>query len=317
MKVKIFFSILIVLLIIQTFNYQNKNSSFNSELFSVDDTTLISKILIADRYGNIINLSRDKKKWIVNKNFNARNDAVNNLLTTIKNIRIKNKIDEKVDSTISKQISSLGVGVEIYNKKNKVIKSFIVGPTTKDYLGTYIYHLKTKKSYSCYIPGFNGFLSPSFGIQANRVNVKNWRDPLLISKNKNQIDSIISINLINSKQSFKLINNKNLDLIDLSTNSVIENDKISSKQFINSFSNLNVEQFLDDSLKLKLTSPIKSLKIYHSGKVDSILFYSIIGANDSNNYKIKKKYAIKNSSEVSLVQDYVFNKVLININELK
>ena len=295
---------------------ENKTSSFNSELFSVTDTLSIDKIIISDRYNNEIELRRNNNQWIVNDSYSVRNDAIKTLLSTLKNIRIKNLLSNEIEKNIEKQISTLGVGVIIYNNKKK-INSFIVGPSTRDHLGTYIYHLKTKKTYSTHIPGFNGFLSPSFGIQANRIEINSWRNPTLIDYKPNFIDSIYSYNFSNSAKSFKLICGKEKNIKNYQNKTIKDINFGNLNLFLNSFNNLNVEKYLNDSLKNNLSNPYKKIIIYSKNKIDSLEFYTLNSEQDDDikNYNIKRKIAIKNNEDVCLVQDYVFNKVLINIDD--
>ena len=314
---KIFFiSIVIILLFGLFFIEENKTSSFNTELFSVTDTLSINKIIMSDRYDNEIELRRNNNQWIVNDSYLVRNDAIKTLLSTLKNIRIKNLLSNEIEKNIEKQISTLGVGVIIYNN-NKKINSFIVGPSTRDHLGTYIYHLKTKKTYSTHIPGFNGFLSPRFGIQANRIEINNWRNPTLINYQPNLIDSIFSYNFSNSAESFKLICGKENNIKNYQNEIIKDVNFGTLNLFRNSFTNLNVEKYLNDTLKNNLNNPSKKLIIYSKNNIDSLVFYTINSEqdDDSNDYNIKRKIAIKNNKDICLVQDYVFNKVLINIDD--
>ena len=314
---KIFFiSIVIILLFGLFFIEENKTSSFNTELFSVTDTLSINKIIISDRYDNEIELRRNNNQWIANDSYLVRNDAIKTLLSTLKNIRIKNLLSNEIEKNIEKQISTLGVGVIIYNN-NKKINSFIVGPSTRDHLGTYVYHLKTKKTYSTHIPGFNGFLSPSFGIQANRIEINNWRNPTLIDYQPNLIDSIFSYNFSNSAKSFKLICGKENNIKNYQNEIIKDVNFGTLNLFLNSFTNLNVEKYLNDTLKNNLNNPSKKLIIYSKNNIDSLVFYTINSEqdDDSNDYNIKRKIAIKNNEDICLVQDYVFNKVLINIDD--
>ena len=314
---KIFFiSIVIILLFGLFFIEENKTSSFNTELFSVTDTLSINKIIISDRYDNEIELRRNKNQWIVNDSYLVRNDAIKTLLSTLKNIRIKNLLSNEIEKNIEKQISTLGVGVIIYNN-NKKINSFIVGPSTRDHLGTYVYHLKTKKTYSTHIPGFNGFLSPRFGIQANRIEINSWRNPTLINYQPNLIDSIFSYNFSNSAKSFKLICGKENNIKNYQNEIIKDVNFGTLNLFLNSFTNLNVEKYLNDTLKNNLNNPSKKLIIYSKNNIDSLVFYTINSEqdNDTNDYNIKRKIAIKNNEDICLVQDYVFNKVLINIDD--
>ena len=314
---KIFFiSIVIILLFGLFFIEENKTSSFNTELFSVTDTLSINKIIISDRYDNEIELRRNNNQWIVNDSYLVRNDAIKTLLSTLKNIRIKNLLSNEIEKNIEKQISTLGVGVIIYNN-NKKINSFIVGPSTRDHLGTYVYHFKTKKTYSTHIPGFNGFLSPRFGIQANRIEINNWRNPTLIDYQPNLIDSIFSYNFSNSAKSFKLICGKENNIKNYQNEIIKDVNFGTLNLFRNSFTNLNVEKYLNDTLKNNLNNPSKKLIIYSKNNIDSLVFYTINSEqdDDSNDYNIKRKIAIKNNEDICLVQDYVFNKVLINIDD--
>tara|TARA_B100001115_G_C15807054_1_gene399703 strand:+ start:77 stop:1033 length:957 start_codon:yes stop_codon:yes gene_type:complete len=313
---EIIFISIVILLCSLLFFKKNKISSFNTQLFSVTDTISINKIIISDRYDNEIELKRNKNLWIVNDSYLVRKDAIKTLLSTLKNIRIKNLLSNDIEKNIEKQISTLGVGVIIYNN-NKKINSFIVGPSTSDHLGTYIYHLKTKKTYSTHIPGFNGFLSPRFGIQANRIEINNWRNPTLIDYKPSFIDSIYSNNFSNSSKSFKLICGKENNIKNYQNKTIKNVNYGTLNLFLNSFTNLNVEKYLNDSLKNNLINPYKELIIYSKNNIDSIVFYTLNSEqdDDTKNYNIKRKIAVKNNEDICLVQDYVFNKVLINIDD--
>ena len=314
---KIFFiSIVIILLFGLFFIEENKTSSFDTELFSVTDTLSINKIIISDRYDNEVELRRNNNQWIVNDSYLVRNDAIKTLLTTLKNIRIKNLLSNEIEKNIEKQISTLGVGVIIYNN-NKKINSFIVGPSTRDHLGTYVYHLKTKKIYSTHIPGFNGFLSPRFGIQDNRIEINNWRNPTLINYQPNLIDSIFSYYFSISAKSFKLICCKENNIKNYQNEIIKDVNFGTLNLYLNSFTNLNVEKYLNDTLKNNLNNPSKKLIIYSKNNIDSLVFYTINSEQDDDtyDYNIKRKIAIKNNEDICLVQDYVFNKVLINIDD--
>ena len=313
---KIFFISIVIILFGLFFIKENKTSSFNTELFSVTDTLSINKIIISDRYDNEIELRRNNNQWIVNDSYLVRNDAIKTLLSTLKNIRIKNLLSNEIEKNIEKQISTLGVGVIIYNN-NKKINSFIVGPSTRDHLGTYVYHLKTKKTYSTHIPGFNGFLSPRFGIQANRIEINNWRNPTLIDYQPNLIDSIFSYNFSNSAKSFKLICGKENNIKNYQNEIIKDVNFGTLNLFLNSFTNLNVEKYLNDTLKNNLNNPSKKIIIYSKNNIDSLVFYTINSEQDDDtyDYNIKRKIAVKNNEDICLVQDYVFNKVLINIDD--
>ena len=162
-----------------------------------------------------------------------------------------------------------------------------------------------------------GFYLPRFGIQANRVEINNWRNPTLIDYKSNLIDSIYSYNFSNSAKSFKLICGKENNIKNYQNETIKDVNYGSLNLFLNSFTNLNIEKYLNDSLKNNLINPYKKLIIYSKNNIDSIVFYTLNSEqdDDANNYNIKRKIAIKNNEDICLVQDYVFNKVLINIDD--
>ena len=179
--------------------------------------------------------------------------------------------------------------------------------------------MKTKKTYTTYIPGFNGFLSPRFGIQANRIQISSWRNPTLINYDSNSIDSVYSYDFFDKSKSFKAINGENNLIKNFENDTLKDINFFRLNTFINSFSNLKVERFLSDSFKIPLSNPYKKIIIYSKENTDSVIFHKITNKIDldTNSYKIKRKYVIKNNKEISIVQDYVFNKVLINIDDFK
>ena len=70
--------------------------------------------------------------------------------------------------------------------------------------------------------------------------------------------------------------------------------------FLNSFTNLNIEKYLNDSLKNNLINPYKKLIIYSKNNIDSIVFYTLNSEqdDDANNYNIKRKIAIINNEDI-------------------
>ena len=70
--------------------------------FSVEDTTAISKIFIADRKGNTITLDKQENKWIINNKYAVRKDAMTTLLGTINQIHIKRTIPKNAYNNVVK-----------------------------------------------------------------------------------------------------------------------------------------------------------------------------------------------------------------------
>ena len=79
-------------------NLSNSKSSITEDnKFEIKDTSLITKIYLADRNGNTITLSKNNKTWIINDKFPVRKDAISTLLSTANKIRIKKPVSKSVE----------------------------------------------------------------------------------------------------------------------------------------------------------------------------------------------------------------------------
>ena len=117
---------------------------------------------------------REKKYWSVNDKYRVRKDVINTLLETIKDIRIKRPVPLSSFETVIKDMSTIGIKIEIY-REFKNPKVYTIGNTTSDHLGNYMLLDGSKEPHIVHIPSFNGFLSPRYGIQGNSLDIINWR----------------------------------------------------------------------------------------------------------------------------------------------
>ena len=147
------------------FLFYNNNQKLKSEAeknFAIENIDEINKIFLSDRKGTNLTLYKNDKVWKINNKYNVRNDAINTLLTTIKDIKVQRPVSNTSYNNVIRQLASTGVKVEIYYGKK--IKTYTVGGSTSNHLGTYMLMDEAKNPYIIHIPGFNGFLSPRYGI---------------------------------------------------------------------------------------------------------------------------------------------------------
>jgi hypothetical protein len=87
-------------------------------------------------------------------------------------------------------------------------------------------------------------------------------------------------------------------------------------QFLDSFEQLNCESYKKHKDKIEFSSPLHQLIVNN----DTLRTY-VIGGNilkeKKDNYNVKRMYATFNNGDLMLIQDYVFNKVLITIDQLQ
>ena len=304
---------LLVIIIFYLYNDKKISSNSNSNMFAVEDTSSISKIFLADRNGTSILLEKNKNNWILNKKYDVKKSSINILLSTIKDIRVHKSVPINATNNIIKDIATNGIKVEIYsNKKNKLLRSYTLGQPTADYLSNYIINNDEETPYIVNIPGFNGFLTPRYGVQVNNLDINSWRSTLIFKKSAKKINNLSLTNFLDSSKSFS-INNKECLLYDFKQNQVKVNKniidkyvKVCSKLNCESYSNIN--KFNDyNKLLYEISIDTDTLKIYELNR--DLLKYK------EHNYNVKRMLGVLNNNQYMLIQAHVFNKVLINIDE--
>jgi len=313
---KIFFLLLSIIFIYLLFDYNKKTKLKNEKEFAIKNTEDINKIFLSDRKGYNIILSKTNNNWIINDKYDVRDDAIKTLLSTIKQIEIQRPVSNTSFNNVIKQLATTGVKVEIYY--NNKVKVYTVGSSTPDHLGTYMLMDDAENPYIVHIPGFNGFLSPRYGIQGYELNINNWRDNSIFKINSEEIQEISLLNYNEQEKSF-LIQKEPLRLIN--------NDSISIKyninktvEYFNNFSNIECEKYKGFEIDISSEKLLFKLNIKHQGKTDLLEAYSFSKTNkNSNNSKpnVERMYAKLNNGEYMLIQNYVFNKVFISIDDLK
>ncbi|MGY8932327.1 MAG: DUF4340 domain-containing protein [Flavobacteriales bacterium] len=313
---KITISILSIVLIYCFIYYNQKIKLDNEKNFSISETEKIDKIFLSDRKGNNITLQKDSNRWTVNNKYNVRDDAISTLLSTIKKISIQRPVPKTGYNNIIKQLATTGVKVEIYY--NKKMKTYTVGGSTSNHLGTYMLMDNAENPYIVHIAGFNGFLSPRYGIQGYELDINNWRDNTVFKIETEIINEISLIDLEENNNSFTL-KTKPLSLLDINNNDIkYDLDKVI--KYLNNFSQLNSENFKGNNIDITNEKLIYRLKINYDNKVDILETYTFSKNNNNiNNSKpnVERMYAKLNNGEFLLIQNYVFNKVFISIDELK
>ena len=312
---KLYLKYLIFILIIITvfiLKVNKKSSIANENIFHINNTSEITKIFIADRSGQTITLDKNKKNWTVNKKFNVRKDAIKTLLLTAENIRIKKPVPKTAVENVAKFIATSGVYIEFF-ALNKVIKSYFIGSNTPDHLATYMLLKESKKPFVVHIPTFNGFLSPRYGIQGNTLDLSNWRSNLVFNISSENIKHIKYTDYLNQEDSYYLDLTK-LKLFN-SKNQIVSFNEDKVLKLINSFRDLNCEVYKKDKSKLNSALKLEEL-IINSDTLRTFRISNSKKINKKDNFTVNRKYATLNNGDLMLIQDYVFNKVLININEL-
>jgi hypothetical protein len=159
--------------------------------FSIDDTASIGKIFIADLKGNKALLTRQEDNtWLINEKYRAREDAIETLLKTFKNVYIQRPVSKGAQTEVNKLLAGAHKKVEIYDLEGEWIKTWYVGDATMDKKGTYML-LETPEwgraaaPYILDMRGFIGMLNTRFFTNENE-----WRSVGLLKYDELTINEI-------------------------------------------------------------------------------------------------------------------------------
>lgn len=153
--------------------------------FAVADTAAITKIVIKDKKPSMLVLRRDGKNWRVGEEGHlVRKDAIETLLLTLGQVRLKNFVKESAIPAVEQRMDVYGKWVEVY-VGDELVKHFIVGTETPDVLGTYYKLVGAELPFVVYIQGFNGYLSTRFFTEEAL-----WRDRTIFGYGADEIEAV-------------------------------------------------------------------------------------------------------------------------------
>ena len=316
-KKQLFFLALIMLMaaLIWLLSSDSKSTISHQNNFAISDTASVSKIFIADRNGTTITLNRNEKNWVVNNKYEVRKDAINTILTTINQIRIQKQVSKNAFDNVIKNLATTGVKIEIYTNQDTPNKTYTIGSSTSNHLGSYMFLAGSETPFIVHIPSFNGFLSPRYGIQGNKISEKGWRTTNIFSFKTEKISRVIVNHIQEPEKSFTLTTASMILLNNLG-NEVSLNQE-NALQFLNAFKLLNCESFKDNKERKESATLLHELIVNN----DTLRTYSIgngkLIKDKEDNFTVKRMHATLNNGELMLIQDYVFNKVLITIDQLQ
>lgn len=248
--------------------YKNKKGTLtkaNAD-FAVADTASITKIFIADKNNAKVLLTRNGSAWKLNGKYEARQDMVDILLTTIKKLSVRAPVPNNTIPGLLKSMATNAKKVEIY-AGDEIIKTYYVAGPDMNHAGTYMLLENSTTPYLTHIEGFQGYLTPRYSTIEGA-----WRGNLLFSLNKKDINEI-SMNFYNESKnpSYNFHNNNGTYSLMNGNKQAIVFDTLALNMWLNSFKLAVVENFDAGCSKAKTDSilnnkPLYELTIVHNGK---------------------------------------------------
>lgn len=312
------------------FIVNNKKGTLKETLrdFAVSDTAAIDKIFIADKNGGKVTLTRNNKGWSVNGKFQARADAMDILLQTIKKVDIKEPVSKKAQDNVVKQIAAGAIRCEIY-QHGELAKAYYVGAQTQDQTGTYMILMDPEtmkpsaKPFVTYIPGFEGFLNTRYF-----TDERLWRDRSIMTYVPTDIKSIRMEVPGAPEKSYQvdIHGNNDYDVTMLQSGKKLDNiDPMAVKQYLSYFQQVDFESLdmgmtqkeIDSTLKAQ---PLNILTVTDvKGKTNKVTFFARKNKHEGSideqgkpvEFDLDRMNALlANTNDFVMVQYYVFGKMM-------
>ena len=332
-------AVLILLAIILVTGNRYSTLQEKESAFSVRDTAAVTRIFIADKNVNSVELKRTEKGWIINDEYLANTRLVDILLGTMRRMKVKAPVSNAQHNNVVSRMAAVGKKVEIYQKvfrinlfnriklfeHEKRTKVFYVGDATPNNLGTFMLMEGAERPYIVYMPAFRGFLSTRFSPKPD-----DWLSHVVFNHKLADIQSITLSFNEEPANSFKV------DVVDASGNyrltrlgdkQVVDNyDTLKLLNFLTSFRDLRYESRLNNLLSpAMIDSIVHSPKLYELTLIDRdqknvqvIMFrkkqvtaeetdlpFELITVDHDRFYGL-----INEGEDFVLMQYYVFDKVL-------
>lgn len=178
----------------------DKSSLLKEERTFKVDPAVIGKIFIADRYGQQTTLERNGDHWVVNGQYRAYDNAVDNLLDAVGRVEMDYKPPAAAVPNMVKSLSTQGLKVEIYNRREQQIMAYYLGGTTQNERGTFIIREGFDQPYVAHLPGWSGNLRQRFTLYGDQ-----WRDKAVFRAGLNEIEEVSVEYPQQKSQSFRIL----------------------------------------------------------------------------------------------------------------
>ena len=307
--------------------------------FVVWDTASVTKIYLADRLDHESLLERDADGWSLNNDYRAHNQKVDQLLYTLYRIHIKMPVSVASHDNIIKQMAVNSTKVEIYqnvpriNLFNKIklffhekrTKVFYVGDATQDSSGTFMLKEGADQAYIVYIPGFRGYISTRFS-----ANADDWRDHTIFHVALADIQSLSVEFNSDPMLGFRVDNTGKHQYVmtRLADNANVPFDTLKVINLLSAFNDIRFEALMNNLMTEQRIDSILHSPYLHKisltskdGKTKEITTYlkklQLIHGISEEETDIDHDHlyaSINNGKDFVLIQYYIFDKVLKDIN---
>ena len=244
----------VIAVLFKTGVFGNSDDHLSYDAFAVKDTNTITKIFLADMQGEYVLLQRTDAGWMVHDSIRVMKPIMEEFLTTIASLSVKQVVPQSGQSTINKVLSTSAIKVDIYqykpkfkifgisfgNKERKT-KTYYMGPATMDNLSNFALLEGSEDPYIVYVPGFRGFATPIYS-----TNYADWINHDIFQTKITRIQTAEFIDFENPEESFKAVKTgaRFFDLYDYQNQKVMAYDTLKLIDMLSEFRDKNFEDII-------------------------------------------------------------------------
>ena len=295
--------------------------------FAVEDTASVNKIFMADKEGRTILLEMEERgRWRLNKQYMARQDAVENLLKTLHLQSMKAPVPKSAFENVVKRIATNSIKVEVYQGGEKPSKVFYVGSTNMDHSGTYMLMENSTRPFLMHIEGHKGFINSRYFTNPNE-----WRNTDIWNFRKGELKELVVEYPHDPNQSFKITDpgDQNFVLTALNSNEPVPYDTARLRNYMAGYKKVNFEGFeetktLDFNDSIMAQTPFTRFTTTHTNGSTTVVntyLKPMPGGEDFDGNQIKwdldRLYAKANDSELLIIQYFVFDKLTYTLSDFR
>lgn len=335
------FVLFVLLLSLNFIRMRSNTDLFPGEKdFAFLDTSSVVKFFIADKKGNKVLLERnDSNIWILNGKYEAHRDVIREFLYTLFNMTVRNPVPLSMRDNVIRELASHGVKVEIYARVYgwnlfglkwfpyvKRVRTFYVGHSTKDQMGSFFLMEGADNPYVLHIPGFMGFINSRFS-----PFERDWRSHKVFEAQIHDIKEV-EVNYPEfPESSFKIVSNSGLFTIqDLKGKEIPDPDTVSVIAYLTQFVDVRFESLIDNATPEKLDSirhlvPFCIIKVRTTQNQEQFIHLIRIKAPEGSTniegkpieYDPEYLWGVLPSGEVAMVQYFVFGPLMKRLEDFK
>jgi len=232
----------------------SSNSNKLSTIFAIKDTENITKIFLADMFGEKVLLTKTEEGWLVDNHKPAAGYKIIDLLTTLNTIQVAQPVAKPMQPAIIEMLAVKSIKVEVYANqplitvfgkpfftRERLIKTYFFGDATPTSMGSYASLQGLPEPYIIYKPGFRGYVTPIF-----TPKPIDWFSHKIFSTKLTQIQKASFVDLEEPENSFFVEKSgpRTFSLFDSQNNLVMNYDTTLLINMLSEFRERNYESFL-------------------------------------------------------------------------